>query len=66
LRALQHREVISLRPDGSRVYEFHPWEKNIRAQESYVGDDVPILNYLERLSAMGEDISRYETIWYYF
>jgi lysine 2,3-aminomutase len=66
LRALQHREVISLLPDGSRVYEFHPWEKNIREQKSYVGVDVPILDYLQRLADIGEDISKYETIWYYF
>ncbi len=66
LRALQHREVISLLPDGSRVYEFHPWEKNIREQKSYVGVDVPILDYLQRLAAIGEDVSKYETIWYYF
>ena len=66
LRAMQHREVISLLPDGSRVYEFHPWEKNIREQKSYVGVDVPILDYLQRLADIGEDISKYETIWYYF
>jgi lysine 2,3-aminomutase len=66
LRALQHREVISLLPDGSRVYEFHPWEKNIREQKSYVGVDVPILDYLQRLADIGEDVSKYETIWYYF
>ena len=66
LRALQHREVISLLPDGSRVYEFHPWEKNIREQKSYVAVDVPILDYLQRLADIGEDISKYETIWYYF
>ena len=66
LRALQHREVISLLPDGSRVYEFHPWEKNIREEKSYVGVDVPILDYLQRLADIGEDISKYETIWYYF
>jgi lysine 2,3-aminomutase len=66
LRALQHREVISLLPDGSRVYEFHPWEKNIREQKSYIGVDVPILDYLERLAQIGEDVSKYETIWYYF
>jgi lysine 2,3-aminomutase len=66
LRALQHREVISLLPDGSRVYEFHPWEKNIREQKSYIGVDVPLLEYLERLAQIGEDVSKYETIWYYF
>jgi len=66
LRAYQHRDVISVLPDGSRVYEFHPWEKNIRLQNTYVGTDVPILDYLQRLENIGEEISQYETIWYYF
>jgi lysine 2,3-aminomutase len=66
LRALQHRDVISILPDGSRVYEFHPWEKNIRHQKSYVGTDVPIRDYLKRLENIGEDVRQYETIWYYF
>ena len=66
LRAYQHRDVISVLPDGSRVYEFHPWEKNIRQQNSYVDVDVPILDYLKRLEKIGEDISQYNTIWYYF
>jgi lysine 2,3-aminomutase len=66
LRALQHRDVVSILPDGSRVYEFHPWEKNIRNQKSYVGTDVPVLDYLKRLENIGEDVKQYETIWYYF
>ncbi|MCK4304126.1 MAG: KamA family radical SAM protein [Candidatus Eisenbacteria sp.] len=67
LRARQHRNMLSILPDGSRVYEFHPWEKNIsQGVRSYVGRDVPILEYLERLENIGEDVSRYETIWYYF
>jgi lysine 2,3-aminomutase len=66
LRAYQHRDVISILPDGSRVYEFHPWEKNIKHQTSYVGIDVPILDYLRRLEKIGEDVSEYESIWYYF
>jgi lysine 2,3-aminomutase len=66
LRALQHRDVISILPNGTRIYEFHPWEKNIRRQKSYIGEDVPILDYLKRLENMGEDVSQYETIWYYY
>jgi lysine 2,3-aminomutase len=27
LRATQHHDIISILPDGRRVYEFHPWEK---------------------------------------
>jgi len=66
LRALQHRDLISVLPDGTRIYEFHPWEKNIRRQKSYVGEDVPILDYLKRLEDIGEDVKQYETIWYYY
>ncbi len=67
LRARQHRNLISILPDGTRLYEFHPWEKNItRTISTHIGQDVPILDYLIRLEAAGEDISDYETIWYYF
>ncbi len=67
LRARHYRDLISILPNGARVYEFHPWEKNISKQMfTYISEDVPILDYLQRLDAIGEDISEYETIWYYF
>lgn len=66
LRAAQNRDVVSILPDGSRVYEFHPWEKNIVERDSYIGQDVPILTYLERLAAIGEDPGEYSSIWYYY
>jgi lysine 2,3-aminomutase len=67
LRARQHRDLISILPNGARLYEFHPWEKNITNRMStYVGEDMPILDYLRRLDKIGEDISDYETIWYYY
>ncbi len=66
IRATQDRDLIGIHPDGSRVYEFHPWEKNILDRGSYVGRDVPILEYLERLAAIGEDPADYAGIWYYY
>lgn len=66
LRAGQHHEYIMLSPQGERFYEFHPWEKNINLADTYVYKDVPILDYLERLEAVGEDIQEYSNIWYYF
>jgi lysine 2,3-aminomutase len=67
LRARQHRDLISILPSGARLYEFHAWEKNISTTRStFISEDVPILEYLQRLDAAGEDISDYETIWYYF
>jgi lysine 2,3-aminomutase len=66
IRATHFRDLLSIRPDGVRVYEFHPWEKNIFEQESYVGEVTPILNYLHRLEQIGENPADYESIWYYF
>jgi lysine 2,3-aminomutase len=66
LNAWQHRDLLSVRPSGTRVYEFHPWEKKIAPQGTYVGDDIPILEYLRRLEALGEKPEDYESIWYYF
>ena len=66
LRAVQHRDVISLLPDGRRVYEFHPWEKKLQLANTYVYTDVSIYKYLKRLKAVGEDTSLYRTIWYYY
>jgi lysine 2,3-aminomutase len=67
LRARQHRDLISILPSGARLYEFHAWEKNISTTRStFISEDVPILEYLQRLEATGEDVTDYETIWYYF
>ncbi len=66
LRALQHRDLISILPDGSRVYEFYPWEPNAAVFDTYVGFDVPILPYLNRLEKIGEKADDYLTIWYYY
>ncbi len=66
LGASQHHDVISILPNGSRVYEFHPWEKSLSLVDTYVYTDVPILNYLKRLKQVGEDPAHYKTIWYYY
>jgi len=66
LRARQHHEYIMLSPTGERIYEFHPWEKNIALADTYVYRDVPIWDYLKRLEDLGENLEEYRTIWYYF
>ncbi|MBW1767995.1 MAG: KamA family radical SAM protein [Deltaproteobacteria bacterium] len=66
LRASQHRDIISILPDGRRVYEFHPWEKQLSLVDTYLYNDVSIYDYLKRLKAAGEDTSQYKTIWYYY
>jgi lysine 2,3-aminomutase len=66
LRASQHHDLISILPDGKRVYEFHPWEKKLALAGTYVYQDVPIYDYLKRLKADGEDPADYRTIWYYY
>ena len=67
LRAGGHRDLISILADGTRLYEFHPWEKNISGGiKTHLSEDVPILDYLIRLDEIGEDVYDYETIWYYY
>lgn len=66
LRAIQHHDLISILPDGRRVYEFHPWEKKLSLMDTYVYTDVSIHEYLMRLKNRGEDIAPYKTIWYYY
>jgi lysine 2,3-aminomutase len=66
LRASQHHDIISILPNGTRVYEFHPWEKKLALVDTYIYTDVSIYDYLQRLKAAGEDISPYKTIWYYY
>lgn len=66
LRARQHRDLVAVLPDGSRVYEFHPWEKGVVQFETFAAATVPILEYLRRLEALGEDLEDYRSLWYYF
>jgi lysine 2,3-aminomutase len=66
LRASQDRKLVMILPDGSRVYEFHPWEKNITPIPPYNYVDVPIYDYLEELASRGENIRDYRTIWFYY
>ena len=66
LRAAQRRDLLSVLPDGSRVYEFHPWDRDYVGRDTYVGREVPILEYLARLDTIGEDTEKYDSIWYYF
>lgn len=66
LRAGQDHRLVMIRPDGCRVYEFHPWEKNIEPLPPYNYVDVPIYDYLEELAARGENIRDYRTIWFYY
>ena len=66
LRAVQHHDVISILPDGRRVYEFHPWEKKLCLADTYVYKDVSIYDYLKKMKVMGEDTSQYKTIWHYY
>jgi len=66
LRAWQDHRLIMIRPDGKRVYEFHPWEKNIALVPPYLYTDLSIYEYLQRLREIGEDPQDYDSIWYYF
>ncbi|HCK99105.1 MAG TPA: KamA family radical SAM protein, partial [Candidatus Marinimicrobia bacterium] len=66
LRAGQDRQILTILPDGRRVYEFLPWEKNIMLVPTYIHTDVSIFDYLRMLKHRGENIDDYSTIWYYY
>lgn len=66
IRAWQHHDLIMIMPDGSRMLEFHPWEKKISLAEVYTDRDVPIYDYLIELARRGEDVREYESVWYYY
>ena len=66
LRAEQNHALVTILPDGSRLYEFHPWEKNLTLAPTYLHKDIPILKYLQELERRGEEIEEYRSIWYYF
>lgn len=66
LKAEQHHTLLTILPDGRRVYEFHPWEKFRSPVETYIDVDVSIHEYLKEIESRGEDISEYESIWYYY
>ncbi|MEA1915883.1 MAG: KamA family radical SAM protein [Campylobacterota bacterium] len=67
IRSTRQRHLIGLDADGSRIYEFYPWEDGIVqiAPPAYIYADVPILGYLERLTEMGEKVEDYQSIWSY-
>jgi lysine 2,3-aminomutase len=66
LRAQQHHSVLTILPTGQRVYEFHPWEKNLALADTYIDTDVSIHEFLQELKRRGENIEEYKSIWYYF
>lgn len=66
LRAEQNHLLLTILPDGRRVYEFHPWEKFIANTESYLHTDIAIFDYLKKLELLGEKASDYRSIYYYF
>lgn len=66
LRADEQHDVISILPNGRRVYEFHPWEKKLSLVDTFIYTDVSIYDYLRRLRTEGENQSHYRTIWYYY
>jgi lysine 2,3-aminomutase len=66
IRASQDRDLVSIMPDGARAYEFHPWEKYISERDTYVGTDIPLLDYENKLESIGEDRRNYTSMWYYY
>lgn len=66
LRAEQNHLLLTILPNGNRVYEFHPWEKHITNAQSYIHEDICIYDFLRRLEKLGENKADYRNIYYYF
>ena len=66
LRAWQDHEPVMITPRGERIYRFYPWESRIAIVDDYLYTDISIYDYLKRLHEDGEDISKYQSMWYYF
>jgi len=66
LRSGQDHQILSILPDGRRIYEFLPWEKNIKLVSTYTHTDVSIFEYLKMLQKRAENIDDYHSIWYYY
>jgi lysine 2,3-aminomutase len=66
VRASQDRELVAIRPDGCRVYVWHPWEKGITPMTPSIYVDKAIHGYLQELGSLGENPEDYASIWYYY
>ncbi len=66
IKAQQHHSLLTILPDGRRVYEFHPWEKKLSLADTYIDTDISIHDFLTELKKRGENLEDYKTIWYYY
>lgn len=66
LNAWQDHDLIMIHDDGSRVYEFYPWEKYMAPVNTFLFRDEPIYEFLKKIEDLGENPEDYRTIWYYF
>ena len=66
LGSWQDHDFIMILNDGSRIYEFYPWEKYMAPVNTFLFRDEPIYDFLKRLETLGENAEDYKTIYYYF
>jgi lysine 2,3-aminomutase len=66
LRNANDHQVIMVMPDGSRLYEFFPWDRHSQDSTPYLHLDSPIYHFLNRLSREGLAVGEYKSIWYYY
>lgn len=59
-------ETIDFRVPIARIEQERREEARLQPGLDYLYTDVPIYDYLKRLSEDGENIADYDTIWYYF
>ena len=66
LKASQEHELIMVLADGSRIYEFYPSDVYLINDKPFLYRDVPIFSFLKQLEKRGENLSDYQSIWYYY
>lgn len=66
LGSWQDHDFIMILNDGSRIYEFYPWEKYMAPVNTFLFRDEPIYDFLKRLETLGENAEDYKTIYYYY
>lgn len=59
-------EVIMIAKDGARVYSFEPWNSSVAIAPRFIYKDIPISDFLTRMSELGENPADYESIWHYY
>lgn len=66
LRNANDHQVIMIMENGSRLYEFFPWDRRSPESTPYLHLDASIYSFLNNLRKEGHRPEDYRSIWYYY